>query len=38
VTFKRFPRAEADFAAIVAARIGKTRLIDNMTLGANDQD
>jgi pantoate--beta-alanine ligase len=38
VTFKRRPRAEADFAAIVAARIGKTRLIDNMTLGANDQD
>ena len=37
VTFKRFPAAESQHAAIVAARVGTTRLIDNMTLG-DDQD
>jgi pantoate--beta-alanine ligase len=37
-TFKRSKTAERDFAAIVAARVGKTRLIDNMILGSDDQD
>lgn len=37
-TFRRAKRVEAQFAAIVAARFGKTRLIDNITVGANDQD
>jgi len=37
-TFKRAEMAEPNFAAIVAARVGKTRLIDNMTLGGDDQD
>jgi pantoate--beta-alanine ligase len=31
-------RAEPGSAAIVAARVGTTRLIDNMLLGANDQN
>jgi pantoate--beta-alanine ligase len=37
-TFKRAKAAEPHFAAIVAARVGKTRLIDNVTVGGNDQD
>lgn len=37
-TFVRPDQAEAADAAIVAARVGKTRLIDNMTLGQDDQD
>lgn len=37
-TFKRARNAEPHFAAIVAARVGKTRLIDNMTVGPDDQD
>jgi len=37
-TFTRPESAEADNAIIVAARVGTTRLIDNMLLGANDQD
>ncbi len=37
-TFKRAKNAEPHFAAIVAARVGKTRLIDNMTVGPDDQD
>lgn len=38
LTFTRAAAANAGFAAIVAARVGKTRLIDNVTLGADDQD
>jgi pantoate--beta-alanine ligase len=37
-TFTRPKSADADNAVIVAARVGTTRLIDNMLLGANDQD
>ena len=37
-TFKRSDTADPDFAAIVAARVGKTRLIDNMLVGSDDQD
>lgn len=37
MTFKRAKQVEAAFAAIVAARIGKTRLIDNTIVGPNDQ-
>ncbi|HEX2721965.1 MAG TPA: pantoate--beta-alanine ligase [Gemmatimonadaceae bacterium] len=37
-TFKRHERAAPRFAAIVAARLGSTRLIDNMTVGPDDQD
>ncbi|MDO8500349.1 MAG: pantoate--beta-alanine ligase [Gemmatimonadaceae bacterium] len=37
-TFRRSPRAEPGFGAILAARVGGTRLIDNVTLGSNDQD
>lgn len=37
-TFKRSETVEPDFAAIVAARVGKTRLIDNMLVGSDDQD
>jgi pantoate--beta-alanine ligase len=37
-TFKRTGQATPSHAAIVAARVGKTRLIDNMTLGGDDQD
>lgn len=36
-TFRRARHAEAHFAGIVAARLGKTRLIDNVTVGTNDQ-
>ena len=36
--FTRPESADADNAVIVAARVGSTRLIDNMLLGANDQD
>ena len=37
-TFKRSTSVGPDFAAIVAARVGKTRLIDNMIVGSDDQD
>ncbi|MEO8575808.1 MAG: pantoate--beta-alanine ligase [Gemmatimonadales bacterium] len=37
-TFKRAETSEPNFAAIVAARVGKTRLIDNMIIGSDDQD
>jgi len=37
-TFKRARHAGPQFAAIVAARMGKTRLIDNLTVGPDDQD
>lgn len=37
-TFTRAGAADAGFAAIVAGRVGNTRLIDNMILGADDQD
>lgn len=35
-TFGRSKQVDAHFAAIVAARLGKTRLIDNATIGEND--
>jgi pantoate--beta-alanine ligase len=38
LTFNRPKVADASSAAIVAARVGTTRLIDNMTLGSDDQD
>jgi pantoate--beta-alanine ligase len=38
LTFKRPEVATAGNAAIVAARVGSTRLIDNMLLGQDDQD
>ena len=38
LTFTRPPVAGASTAAIVAARVGSTRLIDNMSLGPDDQD
>ncbi len=38
LTFGRANHARAGFAAIVAARVGTTRLIDNMTLGSSDED
>lgn len=34
----RHEAADKSFAAIVAARVGSTRLIDNMTLGGDDED
>jgi pantoate--beta-alanine ligase len=37
-TLMREKTAAADSAAIVAARVGSTRLIDNMTLGGGDED
>jgi pantoate--beta-alanine ligase len=37
-TFARSGEASSASAAIVAARVGSTRLIDNMTLGANDEN
>lgn len=37
-TFRRSPRAGPGFGAIVAARVGGTRLMDNVTVGSNDQD
>lgn len=37
-TLSRHHSAEKSFAAIVAARVGATRLIDNMTLGGDDED
>ena len=37
-TFKRPESATAESAVIVAARVGNTRLIDNMLLAGNDQD
>lgn len=37
-TFTTPPAATDDSAAIVAARVGTTRLIDNMPLGPDDQD
>jgi pantoate--beta-alanine ligase len=37
-TFVRNENATAASVAIVAARVGSTRLIDNMTLGAGDED
>lgn len=37
-TFERPVRASASSAAIVAARVGKTRLIDNMCLDGDGQD
>ncbi len=36
-TLTRADRADQSFAAIVAARVGSTRLIDNMTLGIDDE-
>ncbi len=36
-TLARTDHADKSFAAIVAARIGSTRLIDNMTLGIDDE-
>ncbi|MEO8194416.1 MAG: pantoate--beta-alanine ligase [Gemmatimonadales bacterium] len=36
--FGRRDLAEPRFATIVAARVGATRLIDNMSLGQNDED
>lgn len=38
LTFKRPETATDGNAAIVAARVGSTRLIDNMLLGQDDQD
>ncbi|HYN81063.1 MAG TPA: pantoate--beta-alanine ligase [Gemmatimonadaceae bacterium] len=38
MTLEPEPRAERGSAAIVAARLGATRLIDNIILGENDQD
>jgi pantoate--beta-alanine ligase len=38
LTFSRPASAAGTDAAIVAARVGDTRLIDNMTLAADDQD
>ena len=38
LTFKRPELAADGNAAIVAARVGSTRLIDNMSLGQDDQD
>ena len=37
-TFARPDLADSSSAAIVAARVGTTRLIDNMSLGSNDID
>jgi pantoate--beta-alanine ligase len=37
-TLVRSDQASKESAAIVAARIGSTRLIDNMTLGADDEN
>jgi pantoate--beta-alanine ligase len=37
-TFQRPGEPTESHAAIVAARIGATRLIDNMTIGRDDQD
>ncbi|MEO5590190.1 MAG: pantoate--beta-alanine ligase [Gemmatimonadaceae bacterium] len=37
-TFQRPGRATSGNAAIIAARVGTTRLIDNMILGQDDQD
>ncbi|HUQ48708.1 MAG TPA: pantoate--beta-alanine ligase [Gemmatimonadaceae bacterium] len=37
-TLSRAETADKSFAAIVAARVGSTRLIDNMTLGGDDED
>jgi len=38
VTLEPELRAERGSAAIVAARLGATRLIDNLIFGDNDQD
>jgi pantoate--beta-alanine ligase len=37
-TFQREDPVEDGFAAIIAARVGATRLIDNVLLGSDDQD
>ncbi|HZK79294.1 MAG TPA: pantoate--beta-alanine ligase, partial [Gemmatimonadaceae bacterium] len=37
-TLAREQSATSSSAAIVAARVGSTRLIDNMTLGGDDED
>jgi pantoate--beta-alanine ligase len=37
-TFQNSDVAQSGNSAIIAARVGSTRLIDNMTLGRNDQD
>jgi pantoate--beta-alanine ligase len=37
-TMEKEARAQRGSAAIVAARVGSTRLIDNLILGENDQD
>ena len=37
-TFENPDVAQSGNSAIIAARVGSTRLIDNMTLGRNDQD
>lgn len=37
-TLSRHETADKSFAAIVAARVGSTRLIDNITLGGDDED
>ena len=37
-TFENPDVAQTGNSAIIAARVGGTRLIDNMTLGRNDQD
>jgi pantoate--beta-alanine ligase len=37
-TMEKETRAQRGSAAIVAARVGSTRLIDNLILGENDQD
>jgi pantoate--beta-alanine ligase len=37
-TLSRSETADKSFAAIAAARVGTTRLIDNMTLGGDDED
>jgi pantoate--beta-alanine ligase len=37
-SLERVPTISSDSAVMIAARIGKTRLIDNLLLGKNDQD
>jgi pantoate--beta-alanine ligase len=37
-SLERLPTASDDSAVMIAARIGNTRLIDNLLLGKNDQD
>jgi pantoate--beta-alanine ligase len=37
-SLERVPTVSSDSAVMIAARIGNTRLIDNLLLGKNDQD